>query len=343
MRLPSIAIALIGASLFLWCGQSFAEPSITLEIVAEPGAPLTGQQKWAEVFKGLPVDNVRLVSSQGGERANIETTGEGVNARYRVVGILTSSNQLLLPGGRFSPNDKASIRVWLEKLKGGGQEGLGARPAAFGLAAKELVALHESLAAPVGFATKSQRIGDAVDKIARNLGKQFSFDETARMSLAGKEAIAEEFQATSTGTALAAIVRPLGLVLLPRKNGADVALTIVDVRATTESWPIGWPAQKPARDLVPKLHEFLNFEVDDRPVAEVVDAVAGRLQIPFYYDHNSLARQKIDPTTFKVSVPDGKTYYKKILDTVLFKARLTMEVRVDEAGKPLVWVSTIKR
>lgn len=340
MRWVPLALSVV-AALGLACVAS-AEPSITLEVYAEGGAPITAQQNWAEILKGLPIDSVRILSAKGGERTSIETNGEGASARHRVVAILSGGNQLLLPGGRFGQQDKAAIREWLEKLRGGGVAGLTARPAAFGLNAQELVALHTALAPPVGFATKGQPLGATVAKIARGLGKPFTLDETARMALAGNEQISEEFQATSSGTALAAILRPIGLVMVPKK-GAEISLVIVDVRATNESWPVGWPAQKPARDLVPKLHEFLNFEVDDRPVTEVVDAVAGRLDVPFYYDHNSLARQKIDPTTFKVSVPDGKTYYKKILDTVLFKARLTMEVRVDEAGHPLVWISTIKR
>ena len=45
----------------------------------------------------------------------------------------------------------------------------------------------------------------------------------------------------------------------------------------------------------------------------------------------------------KVSLPEAKTFYKKILDRVLGQAKLTMELRIDEAGKPFLWISTLKK
>ena len=44
------------------------------------------------------------------------------------------------------------------------------------------------------------------------------------------------------GTALAAVLRPLGLVLLPEKAGGNaVKLRVADSLSVKENWPIGWP------------------------------------------------------------------------------------------------------
>ena len=77
-------------------------------------------------------------------------------------------------------------------------------------------------------------------------------------------------------------------------------------------------------------------------LSEALDSIQKRVDAPFLYDHNGLARQQIDPTKVKCSLPQGKTYYKAILDRILSPAHLKSEVRIDEADKPFVWISTVK-
>ena len=43
-----------------------------------------------------------------------------------------------------------------------------------------------------------------------------------------------------------------------------------------------------------------------------------------------------------VSFPQSRTTYSIALRKMLFKAGLKFEVRVDEAGKPFLWVTTLK-
>ena len=74
-------------------------------------------------------------------------------------------------------------------------------------------------------------------------------------------------------------------------------------------------------------------------------AIQQRVNLPFLLDHNSLARQNIDATQAIVSFPNRSTLhsYRKILDSILFKAKLKSELRVDEAGKPFLWITTARR
>jgi hypothetical protein len=64
--------------------------------------------------------------------------------------------------------------------------------------------------------------------------------------------------------------------------------------------------------------------------------------VPVLVDHNALARHGVDPSKVTVSHPPSRTTYSQVLPKILFQARLKSEVRVDEAGKPFLWVSTIK-
>jgi len=59
-------------------------------------------------------------------------------------------------------------------------------------------------------------------------------------------------------------------------------------------------------------------------------------------DQNALARHGIDPSKAMVSIPVGRTTYSIALRKLLFQAGLKFEVRLDESGRPLLWVSTVK-
>ena len=155
--------------------------------------------------------------------------------------------------------------------------------------------------------------------------------------------MADELQGLSAGTALAAVLRPLGLVLVPQKQpDGQVKLWITDVRRVAVSWPVGWPSQKPPRETLPDLFTFLNVEIQDTPLAEWLEQISGRLKAPLLFDHNGMARQKIDVSRVNVSLPPGRTYYQKILDRLLYQAKLKCELRVDEAKKPFLWISPMK-
>ena len=96
-------------------------------------------------------------------------------------------------------------------------------------------------------------------------------------------------------------------------------------------------------DVLPGLFKFLNVEIADTPLAEALEAIRGRLKVPLLLDHNSLARQKVDLQAIKSAYPKGNTFYGRILDQILFQAKLKYELRLDEADQPFLWVTTIRR
>jgi hypothetical protein len=156
--------------------------------------------------------------------------------------------------------------------------------------------------------------------------------------------VADALQGLSAGTVMAAVLRPLGLVLVPRKEaGGDIKLWITDVRTARASWPVGWPPETTPIETAPKLFNNLNVEIEDTPVSLALEAISGRIEMPVLYDHNSLARQRIDPSEAKVSLPAERTYYQRIINRMLNQVQLNGELRVDEAGTPFLWISTIRR
>ena len=329
--------------LALACPQvAFSAPRVTFELVTEAGFPLGGEQRWIRVLSGLDQSGIRVRAGRPGDKIDITNRGTEAFPSYHVVGILSATNKLELTGAVFSLRDGAKIAQWTEQLREGGVDGLTAERVAFGLTPDQLVSFHDALAKPIAFKTKGVRAGDVARKIVSSLNVPFSVEAQARRAFSRNEAVLDELSGLSTGTSLAATLRPLGLVMSPRKAaGGQIELLISDVREVEESWPIGWPPQEPAHKAAAELYERLPAaEIADRPLSEALEAIGGRLETPFLFDHNGMARQQIDPAAKNVTFKrKERVAYLRVLDNVLFQARLKSEVRLDEAGRPFLWIS----
>jgi hypothetical protein len=320
-----------------------AEPRVELEVVLETGFIPTDAPKWSQMLDEAGFSSVRIRSGKNNESPAIQASGTGGAKTYRVVGILSANNQLLLTKGRFGLNDRAKIEEWLRKLRTDGEEGVTIKPAAFGLLPRQLLEVHEALAVPVKVSTKGKQPRDVAKQIASGLSLKFTTDSAGQKALAADEPILDELEGLSSGTALAAVLRPLGLVLVPEKSGSEIRLRISSGQAVSEHWPVGWPPKDNPTETLPGLFKNLKVAIDKTPVGEVITAVSDRLKVPVLLDHNSLAAAQIDLATAAVSLPETTTYYDRILDRLLFQAKLKYQLRVDEAGKPFLWITTIRQ
>lgn len=320
-----------------------AEPRVDLEVLLGRGSPPTAAHDWMAVLNDVGFDSLRFRSPQAGERVELQSEGNGGSASYRVTGMLSSRNQLVLPGATFGRRDVAGIEEWLERLRDGGEQGLTDREGAFGLVGRDLLAIHEHLEIPWGRSSRDRSTGAVVGRMIESLPVDVEVSAAVHRVLAGEETVGDELQGVSTGTALAAALRPLGLVVVPQKRrGEELKLIITDTGSATESWPVGWPSESPTRDIAPVLFEFLETEIVDTPLIEALEAIAGRLEMPVLLDHNSIARHRIEPSEARVSFPAGRTYYKRLLDNILRQSELKAEIRVDEAEAPFLWITTIR-
>lgn len=318
-----------------------AGPRVSFELVTEAGFPVGGEQRWIDVLKGLDQAGIRIRTGRPGDKVEVTNLGTEDSPSYRVIGILSANNRLEVVGAKFTLADRAKIAQWIEKLQEGGIANLTGARVAFGLTPEQLVAFHDALANPITIKTKGVRAGDVTRTLVRGLAIKYSVTTAARRAFARNEAVLDELQGLSVGTALAATLRPLGLVMSPQKpRGEPVRLLISDVREVEESWPVGWPPQVADREAAPDLYEYLPAEIADIPLADAISAIGERLETPFLFDHNGMARHKLDPATKDVSFArKERVQYRRVLDQVLFQGRLRSELRLDEAGKPFLWIS----
>jgi hypothetical protein len=341
---PRIVPVLICALSLCWLAPlriEAAEPRVDLDVVVEQalGAAVDGRA-WTEMLSQAGFSTVRLRS--GNDSPSLQTTGAASSPAYKVIGVLTEQGQLLLPKGRFAIGDRARLEQWVRKLRDDGEEGVTTAPAAFGLLPRQLVAVHEALAAPVTTSTAGKPPREVAKQIAAGLTLKFTTDAAGQRALDAEDAVIDELQGLSSGTALAAILRPLGLALVPEKNGNEIRLRITDAATAKEQWPVGWPPKGNPSETLPELFKFLNVDIDKTPLAEALAAIAGRVKAPLLYDYNALARAGVD-LNGKVSLPKTNTYYIRAMERLLSQQKLKYELRVDEANKPLLWVTTIRQ
>jgi hypothetical protein len=314
---------------------------VKLEIVSDRNAPITSQQEWLQRLAAVGLTDLRIRSGRTGDQVGIEKQGSESEPVYVVTGIITSGNQLVLPGGRFALGDAAQVARWVNNLA---EKGLGEKEeprSAFGLTAELLEKARQELAQPVRFSTRGLDRQQAVVKIAGQLGESFHLNR-GLIEADSDDKVAEELSGVSCGTALACLLRPAGLGLAPRDNRGNVQYVVTSSKPGVVLWPIGRPPEKPLPQVLPAMYESFNANVQDVPAAKVLEVLSKRLKVPFFLDHNALARHGIEPDKKIVNAPQSRTTYNQLLRKILSQAGLKFEVRVDDAGKPLVWITSVK-
>ncbi|QDU97210.1 hypothetical protein [Lignipirellula cremea] len=322
-----------------------AGPHVTLELMIESGFPITGAQEWSRAMGRVGADNVRIREAKPGDQGEVVNQGDERTPRYHVTGFLRADGRLHLPGSRpIELTDIGQVTTYVSALRQNGLNASSGPPAAFGMSGEKLVEVHKALSRPVTISTKGKRPGDVMRELTSGLPLKVSVDPSTRDAFALQTTVAEELEGVSIGTAMAAILRPIGLVMLPfEAAGQGTQIGITDSRRAQETWPVGWPPQASPIKTMPKLYEFLEVEITDFALTDALGAIEKRLEAPMLFDHNSMAREGIDPASVKVSLPAGRTFYKKIVDRLLSQGKLKSELRVDEAGSPFLWITTIKQ
>ncbi len=316
-----------------------APPDVHLEVLLEDRMRVGEPQRWLGMLDDMPFASVRMRQARAGEAPEIDRPSK-TNGPIRIRGLLSSKGILRVPDEQFRFSDRGRMRRWIEELKVGDVE----PPVAFGLTANELLSVRRELSTPVIQKTLNQPLSKVVDDVRSNLTIAIRMDPTATTRIRLNQPVEDELTGLSSGTALAAALRPMGLAIVPKRSADDsISLRIVPGRNASEAWPVGWDLDKPNREALPKLFDFLQVEIVATPLDEALLALQKRLDVPFLLDHNSMAARNINPSEKQVRFPSKRTFYKRVLDQLLFQARLEAQPRIDDAGEPFIWITTIGR
>lgn len=321
--------------------QSNPRRIIYLEISADARARVGAQQQWLEMLQGVGADRVVSRTLKDG-RVGIEETEMTSATVVKVTGVI-AGDRLKLPGGSFSIRDKSGIRELLKRLRDDGARVAMAEKKAFGLTSEQLVALHGRLSQTVDFDTKGQKAGDVTAELVKKIGIPFVLDDSARAAVNGNELVLDELKGLSLGTALAAVVRPLGLVIEPRREqGRQLEIQLKDSRQGKENWPVGWPLERVPVAVAPTLFDKIPLEIRNFPLSAVLSAIEKKSGVNFLIDYNTLARKDVDLATTKVTLVEKKVALLVAVSNALkqSKPRLSCELRMDENAKPFLWITS---
>ncbi len=94
--------------------------------------------------------------------------------------------------------------------------------------------------------------------------------------------------------------------------------------------------------MAPRLFERLQLEIRGFPLKDALGAIEKRTGVPFFYDYNTFARAGVELKATKVTLVQDKASFMVAIDKLLrqSKPKLIDELRVDENGKPFLWITT---
>jgi hypothetical protein len=135
-------------------------------------------------------------------------------------------------------------------------------------------------------------------------------------------------------------LRSAGLALVPEQpSGKPFVVRIVRVAPNQFSWPVGWKSDKAPRQTAPAMYRTTTIEISKYTLEQALEALGPHMGVPLIVDDYSISRFNPDFIKTEVKFPKRKTYIRRAVDAILGQARVSGELRVDEAGQPFYWIT----
>lgn len=263
----------------------------------------------------------------------------------KVYAVLTRSGELLLPIGegvdRYRLSDRAKLKQYFERLETGGAASVNASRGKYDLTKAEFTDLFTRLKKPMPPIEADATLRDVIEVASRVARIDIKTSSSAVAVIAGQAEGVESVERLSVGTALAALLKQQGLALVGEPGPR---LRVVALHDAKEPWPVGYDPEGSPTQTAPAIMEFLTVEVEGYTLAEALDAIGPNVTwkdrpLPIVWDRFAMRAAAIDPATIDVRFPRKRTFYKKLLDQLATQARLKLDLRVDEAGTPFLWLT----
>ncbi len=313
---------------------------VELEVVYNPRVPPRDGGRWAQFLTEAGFDRVVLRSEKATDQVDVQTKKILGKVTLVVTGMLVG-DQVVLPKQRFSLRDADAVGGWVRGLKSEGPRALEEK-VAFGLLADELVALSEKLAAAIRNSTTDLKLNPFLGLIQKD-GQVIVMPTASSALVMDQESpIAMQLQGLSVGTGLAAYLRPMGLVMVPsRTSSGSIVLQIRPAKEPEEYWPVGWPTDGSLVDRAPRLLEKFEANFQGQTVAEALQLVEIKSGVRILLDHNTLLRRRIDFNKRKATLRRPSISFRSAVGELVSAQQPSgvVELRMDEAGTPFLWIN----
>ncbi|RMG41697.1 MAG: hypothetical protein D6725_00980 [Planctomycetota bacterium] len=318
---------------------------VVLEIVTDRLGSNVAAQEWGRLMQRFGYE-FHMRRSPLAEKPSLRETTFGRLRRVTVQGRLDTLGRLIMPNGKTYTLPRADKLIdWLRELELYGAQGRPKNDASFGFTKAQLSRIAAALANPVATDLSAETLAEALKKLQLSPSLPVVVDSRAAAAWrqAGDTKVGQSFRGIAKGTALAAMLGNVGLAFRPwREPDGRFVLQIVLPEPDRAVWPIGRPVQGLPRDVAPQLYQFIDVELNDVPLRDVLDAVALKTGVPIIYDFAAIEEAGADLSE-KISFGPKRTTWSLFLKSVTNPRKLTRLYRLDDAGRPFVLITSIRR
>lgn len=318
--------------------------SLQIEVLTQP-LPGVGRhtQQWAKVFQGMG-RRARFRGGKNGENSRLEDSSVRGHNAVQAVGILQTDGSLVFPGHRFVPTNLKPVEDWLLRLEMYGAAGPPNESPTWGLTDEQYATVLKQLSEAVDSPLNLRTPMDLIDSLKLPENCQVTFTDAGRKRAFPKNTIArttDRYNGLSKGSVLAAALTQFGLGFRPKRRKAGGFR--IEVDAGTESdnmFPVGWKNTAPITTVAPGLAKSVTVDLEGAELDALIQVIAERLEVPYFYSHFALLSNGIDVSALKYSRKPDRLSLFRLMDIVGKKHNMGLSLRTDEAGHLFLWVTT---
>ncbi|MDB5388479.1 MAG: hypothetical protein JWM11_4125 [Planctomycetaceae bacterium] len=300
-------------------------------------------REWSEIFAGLDVQfTIRRALAR--EEPDVTENVLGTTSRdVHVTGRLDRDGSISFLDRKYTTGDVVKIRAWIADMKLYGAQGTPKGQPVWGLGKDQFEPLFQALSPVIDTDLADLSCDAALQKFTIRKHYPLRMSATAAEHLrksAASKTVQNQYRGLSEGAVLAAMLNEFGLGFRPRRTpDGKLELEIVKLGERGETWPAGWPPSEELVKLRPVFFQSREVELTDEPLLDIVETIADLIEMPVLIDEYGLKSSRIDVRTKKVSHKKKKVILSAALKHVCFQAKCKYEFRMDEAGKPLLWLT----
>jgi hypothetical protein len=316
--------------------------SITVELLTGSEGLGMKARDWVEIFGKLDVV-VTVRNGRPDDKLGVtESKTGGALRTIHVMGALDGKGRLVLPDQTFTPDDVPKLSDWIKDLRTYGAQGNPSGQPVWGLTKEQFGVIYAALKRPLTAETNDVPVAKIVllFDIPKEHPIAFTSAAARRLKERGERAqVSQSLTGISQGTALAVLLAEQGMGFRPRRlPDGKIELTVDTLDEAHDVWPVGWPRDREIPDTAPSLLQIKAIDLDDKPLDEILEAISEQIRIPILIDRAGLNAKKVDLAEVKITYPLKKTTWITALKEFTFKAKAKIEVLLDEAGQPFVYV-----
>lgn len=301
-------------------------------------------QEWGRVFQELGY-SVRFREPRAGEASRIEDLDRDDSLATHVVAAMAADGSIRIGTQKFDIESTKPLTLALEEIQRHGAKGPPDSNPTWGLTDEQFKEVTRLLGVPVENPVELQSSILAVESVGLPVNMRMKFTEAARQqALAQRPESALdniELQGFTKGSAIAIVLAQYGLGFRPRYvSPGHYDMEIVRGNESDNLWPIGWKPEQSFSEILPTYFRAIPLDVEDVEVSALVGAISGKIGVADFSSAYALTAKGLDINTLRYTRKDDRISPSRLLTAVGDKLELGFDVRVDEAGKMFLWVTT---